>query len=118
VHQYAQACATSISQYAALAAYTGDQGPVAEMREEYRARRDLLYSGLSEIGLEFPRPEGAFYAFVPLGRNLIQKAIEEGIIIVPGEAFGSNAPDYARLSYATSRENLSRAVRRLAALVE
>ncbi|NLA38727.1 MAG: pyridoxal phosphate-dependent aminotransferase [Methanomicrobiales archaeon] len=118
VHQYAQACATSISQYAALAAYTGDQGEVARMREEYRARRDLLYSGLSGLGLKFPRPEGAFYAFVPMGRNLIDKAIEGGIIIVPGEAFGSRAPDYARLSYATSRENLSRAVGRLAALVE
>jgi aspartate aminotransferase len=118
VHQYAQACATSISQYAALAAYTGDQGPVKQMREEYRARRDLLYEGLSSLGFEFPRPEGAFYAFVPMGRNLIQKAIEDGVIIVPGEAFGSKAPDYARFSYATSRENLSRAVGRLQALVE
>ena len=118
VHQYAQACATSISQYAALAAYTGDQGPVKQMREEYRARRDLLYEGLSSLGFEFPRPEGAFYAFVPMGRNLIQKAIEDGVIIVPGEAFGSSAPDYARFSYATSRENLSRAVGRLKALVE
>ncbi|WP_333582712.1 pyridoxal phosphate-dependent aminotransferase [Methanoculleus bourgensis] len=118
VHQYAQACATSISQYAALAAYTGDQGPVKQMREEYRARRDLLYSGLTDLGFEFPRPEGAFYAFVPMGRNLIQKAIEDGVIIVPGEAFGSKAPDYARFSYATSRENLSRAVGRLQALVE
>ena len=118
VHQYAQACATSISQYAALAAYTGDQGPVKQMREEYRARRDLLYEGLSGLGFEFPRPEGAFYAFVPMGRNLIQKAIEDGVIIVPGEAFGSKAPDYARFSYATSRENLSRAVERLKALME
>ena len=118
VHQYAQACATSISQYAALAAYTGDQGPVEQMREEYRVRRDLLYEGLSGLGFEFPRPEGAFYAFVPMGRNLIQKAIEDGVIIVPGEAFGSKAPDYARFSYATSRENLSRAVGRLQALVE
>lgn len=118
VHQYAQACATSISQYAALAAYTGDQGPVKQMREEYRARRDLLYSGLTDLGFEFPRPEGAFYAFVPMGRNLIQKAIEDGVIIVPGEAFGSKAPDYARFSYATSRENLSRAVERLKALME
>ncbi|MFA7072562.1 MAG: pyridoxal phosphate-dependent aminotransferase [Methanoculleus sp.] len=118
VHQYAQACATSISQYAALAAYTGDQEPVKQMREEYRVRRDLLYEGLSSLGFEFPRPEGAFYAFVPMGRNLIQKAIEDGVIIVPGEAFGSKAPDYARFSYATSRENLSRAIQRLAALVE
>lgn len=118
VHQYAQACATSISQYAALAAYTGDQGPVARMRDEYHARRDLLYEGLSGLGFDFPRPEGAFYAFVPMGRSLIQKAIENGVIIVPGEAFGSKAPDYARFSYATSRENLSRAVERLEALME
>ncbi|HOB18182.1 MAG TPA: pyridoxal phosphate-dependent aminotransferase [Candidatus Methanoculleus thermohydrogenotrophicum] len=118
VHQYIQACATSISQYAALAAYTGDQGPVARMRDEYRARRDLLYDGLSGIRFNFPRPEGAFYMFVPMGRNIIEKAIEAGVIIVPGEAFGSRAPDYARISYATSRENLSRAVERLAALVE
>ncbi|MFY9194243.1 MAG: pyridoxal phosphate-dependent aminotransferase [Methanoculleus sp.] len=118
IHQYAQACATSISQYAALAAYTGDQRPVARMREEYRARRDLLYEGLFGLGFDFSRPEGAFYAFVPLGRNLIERAIEDGVIIVPGGAFGSRAPDYARFSYATSRENLSRAVERLAALVE
>jgi aspartate aminotransferase len=118
VHQYIQACATSISQYAALAAYTGDQGPVARMRDEYRARRDLLYDGLSGIRFNVPRPEGAFYMFVPMGRNIIEKAIEAGVIIVPGEAFGSRAPDYARISYATSRENLSRAVERLAALVE
>ncbi len=118
VHQYIQACATSIAQYAALAAYTGDQGPVARMRDEYRARRDLLYDGLSGIRFNFPRPEGAFYMFVPMGRNIIEKAIEAGVIIVPGEAFGSRAPDYARISYATSRENLSRAVERLAALVE
>lgn len=118
VHQYAQACATSISQYAALAAYTGDQQPVVQMREEYRARRDLLYKGLSSLGLDLPRPEGAFYAFVPMGRNLIEKAIKDGIIIVPGVAFGSQAPDHARFSYATSQENLSRAVERLSALVE
>ena len=118
IHQYAQACATSISQYAALAAYTGDQSAVARMREEYRARRDLLYDGLVGLGFDFPRPEGAFYMFVPMGRNLIEKAIDAGVIIVPGGAFGSRAPDYARFSYATSRENLSRAVGRLGKLME
>jgi len=117
VHQYAQACATSISQYAALAAYTGDQEPVVRMRNEYRARRDLLYDGLTGLGFDFPRPEGAFYMFVPMGRNLIEKAIDAGVIIVPGSAFGSRAPEYARFSYATSRENLSRAVGRLGELM-
>ena len=117
VHQYAQACATSISQYAAVAAYTGDQTPVARMREEYRARRDLLYEGLTGLGFDFPRPEGAFYMFVPMGQNLIQKAIANGVIIVPGDAFGSRAPDYARISYATSRQNLTRAIARLGELM-
>ncbi|WP_292521277.1 pyridoxal phosphate-dependent aminotransferase [Methanoculleus sp.] len=118
VHQYAQACATSISQYAALAAYTGDQRPVEQMRQEYRARRDLLYAGLTDLGLNFPRPEGAFYMFVPMGQALIQRAVDAGVIIVPGGAFGSRAPDHARFSYATSRENLSRAIARLKALME
>ena len=118
IHQYAQACATSISQYAALAAYTGDQSAVAAMREEYRARRDILYAGLTGLGLDFPRPEGAFYMFVPMGRALVEKAIAAGVIIVPGGAFGTRAPDHARFSYATSRENLSRAVERIGTLME
>src|SRR5208337_1280000 len=56
VHQYCQACATSISQYAALAAYTGDQSAVAEMCNEYLARRDMLVKGLSELGFLLPVP--------------------------------------------------------------
>ena len=113
VHQYCQACATSISQYAALAAYTGDQAPVRQMRDEYRARRDLLCKGLFDIGFSFPVPEGAFYAFVPMKPALVQKIIDSGVILTPGSAFGANAPDYARLSYAASRENLMRALDRI-----
>jgi len=113
VHQYCQACATSISQYAALAAYTGDQRPVMMMRDEYRARRDLMYRALSGMGFAFPKPEGAFYAFVPMEQLLAERIIERGVIIVPGTAFGVNAPDSARLTYSTSRENLQRALDRI-----
>jgi aspartate aminotransferase len=113
VHQYCQACATSISQYAALAAYTGDQSPVQMMRDEYQVRRDLFCKGLEDLGFVFPVPEGAFYTFVPMKPALTQKIIEHGIIIVPGAAFGVNAPEYARFSYATSRENLYRALERI-----
>ena len=66
VHQYCQACATSVSQYAALAAYEGDQSPVTMMRDEYKVRRDLFCKGLAALGFSFPVPEGAFYAFVPM----------------------------------------------------
>jgi aspartate aminotransferase len=114
VHQYAQACATSISQYAALAAYTGTQAPVREMRDEYRVRRDLLYQGLTTMGFSFPRPEGALYAFVPMKLPLLKRILEKGVVIVPGTAFGRNAPAYARMSYAASQKDLREALRRIA----
>jgi aspartate aminotransferase len=114
VHQYCQACATSIAQYAAAAAYSGDQSAVVAMREEYRARRDLLYEGLTSLGYEFPKPEGAFYMFVPMGQDRIGEAIRKGVLIVPGASFGENATGHARMSYATSRETLRAAVERLA----
>jgi len=118
VHQYCQACVTSISQYAAVAAYDGDQAPVSVMRDEYKVRRDLLWKGLSDLGLEFAVPEGAFYAFVPMKPALAEKIIGAGVVIVPGTAFGANAPEYARFSYATSRENLYRALDRIRKIMD
>ncbi|MDD1676394.1 MAG: aminotransferase class I/II-fold pyridoxal phosphate-dependent enzyme, partial [Methanomicrobiales archaeon] len=114
VHQYCQACATSIAQFAAVAAYTGTQAPVQEMRKEYHQRRDLVYEGLLDLGFSFPRPEGAFYAFVPMEQKLLNRILEKGVIIVPGAAFGRNAPGYARLSYAASRGNLLCALQKIA----
>jgi aspartate aminotransferase len=118
VHQYCQACATSISQYAALTAYTGPQECVRVMRQEYLYRRDYLYRELTRMGFSFPEPEGAFYMFVPMKRSLIGKILERGVVIVPGEAFGCLAPDYARMSYATSRKNLETAVERIQEALE
>ncbi len=113
VHQYCQACATSISQYASLAAYTGDQSLVAAMHQEYEARRDLIYHGFQSMGIDFPIPEGAFYAFVPMDQALIARILSKGVVIVPGSAFGKNAPDYARLSYASPRNILTEALDRI-----
>jgi aspartate aminotransferase len=118
VHQYCQACATSISQYAAVAAYEGDQSAVATMRDEYEARRDLIWNGLTRMGFDFPRPEGAFYIFVPMKPALTQKIISAGVIAVPGTAFGVNAPEYTRFSYATSRQNIMTALERIERLVK
>lgn len=117
IHQYCQTCATSISQYAAVAAYTGDQSCVSAMREEYQIRRDLLCNGLHDLGFEFPTPQGAFYAFVPLGSETTKKVLDAGVIVVPGDAFGKMATEYARFSYATSRENIMAALMRIATVV-
>lgn len=113
VHQYCQTCATSISQHAALAAYTGDQTCVREMKKEYAARRELIYNGLNGLGFDFPKPEGAFYAFVPMDQETIQKIIDACVIVIPGDAFGINALNYARFSYAASREDITEALLRI-----
>jgi aspartate aminotransferase len=118
VHQYCQACATSISQYAAVAAYEGDQSAVAVMRDEYRIRRDLIWGGFAKMGFDFPKPEGAFYIFVPMKPALTDKIISSGVIAVPGSAFGVNAPEYTRFSYATSRQNILTALERIGKLVK
>jgi aspartate aminotransferase len=117
VHQYCQACASSISQYAALAAYNGPQDCVSGMRDEYRARRDYLYGELTRLGFDFPAPQGAFYLFVPMAQSMIEEIIKRGVIIVPGVAFGVNAPDYARICYAASMENMKQAVERISGVV-
>ncbi|MDD1654017.1 MAG: aminotransferase class I/II-fold pyridoxal phosphate-dependent enzyme, partial [Methanomicrobiales archaeon] len=113
LHQYCQACATSIAQYAAVAAFTGDQSSIEVMRREDRARRDLLYDGLTRLGISFPIPEGAFYMYVPFGRELTGKILHKGVVIVPGDAFGRNTPEYARLCYAVSRETIEEAIHRI-----
>lgn len=117
VQQYTLACPTSIAQYAALAAYTGPQDSVAAMKTEYEARRDLLISGLHKMGVSVNRPDGAFYAFPQMDADLVRRIVDAGVIITPGTAFGSAGAGYARMSYATSQENIKEALARMAKVV-
>jgi len=88
-HQYVQACANSIAQKAALAAITGPQECVAEMRESFLRRRDLLIKGLKDLGIECVVPKGAFYAFPKVDNSMeaVMKLLEAGVITAPGSAF-------------------------------
>jgi aspartate aminotransferase len=114
--------ATSIAQYATIAALEGDQACVEKMRVEYAKRRDYIVGRLRKIpGIACGEPQGAFYVFprvnalygkkhqgkpinssVALSETLLEKA---HIATVPGSGFG--ADDYIRLSYATSMEKIS-----------
>ncbi|MDN4593240.1 pyridoxal phosphate-dependent aminotransferase [Polycladomyces subterraneus] len=120
---------TSIAQYAAIAALTGTQEPVDTMRAAFKERRDFVVKRLSEIpGFRILPPQGAFYAFVNV-RTAIDaspfenvdawvKALldEEKVAVVPGSAFGS--PDHIRISYATSMNQLEKALDRIQRFVE
>ena len=111
---------TSISQYAALAALTGDQTSVARMLKEFQQRRDRLVAGLNRLSpLQCFMPGGAFYAWCnvsALGQSADATAaqwLDEALIAtVPGEGFG--APGFIRFSFAASVKTIDEALTRLA----
>ncbi len=113
---------SSITQYASLAAISGDQECVEKMRREFEARRELVCKRLSAMpGITCPSPDGAFYAFFSVAAHFgkefagkkvkdsasfCQVALEQAHVnLVPGSAFG--AEGYVRLSFAASRELLT-----------
>ena len=115
IHQYVQACASSISQAAALEAITGPQDCVAQMRDEVRSRRDLLVKGFREMGVDLVEPQGAFYLFPRVGDGDLVAAqlAKAGVIVVPGSAFGPGGKEHIRISYAARRADLEEALRRM-----
>jgi aspartate aminotransferase len=115
----------AFAQHAAVAALEGPRDDVVKMREAYRSRRDLVLAGLREIrGIAIADIPGTFYAFPDVSAFLGRKAgnhvintSEElcdwlleahGVSTVPGSAFG--APNSIRLSFATSEDNLRKAL--------
>ena len=110
--------ATSFAQYGALAALSGPQTFVEDMRNEYDVRRQFVYSRLSTISnISVNLPEGAFYFFVnctKLGlksQNLCDKLLNRyKVAAVPGIAFGHDAS--VRLSYCTTLDVLNEGITR------
>jgi aspartate aminotransferase len=130
--QYTSA-ANSITQRAVIAALSGDQQPMLDMKAAFLKRRDLVLSLLKEIpGLNYNIPHGAFYFFPDVrhffGRkyagNLISNADdlcmflikEGGLSLVSGSAFGDS--NCIRISYATSENILMEAMNRLKTTLE
>jgi len=116
-------CASSIAQYAALACFTPESIALYEERKaQFKQRRDYIVPQLERLGLKVPVvPDGAFYVYADcsaisddadaLTLDILNQA---GVVLVPGLDFGpSTSRSHIRLSYATSMENLERAVARL-----
>ncbi|WP_461461188.1 pyridoxal phosphate-dependent aminotransferase [Methanobrevibacter sp.] len=112
VHQYATACASSISQIGGIEALTGPQESVNKMVREFKRRRDLICDSLNDMGYECIKGEGAFYVFPKVNNPeiFVKKAMDAGVICVPGLAFGSAGQDFVRMSYANSYENIEKAM--------
>ena len=116
--------AASMVQRASIAALTGPQDCVSEMREDYIRLRDRVLEGFKTIpGLTCTVPEGAFYvypnvsAFIGKGgiksaADLAAKLLSEAhVVCVPGEAFGTR--EHIRLSYATSEAAIRKGLQRM-----
>lgn len=123
LHSHSVSQATSFVQYAGLAALQGDQTCVADMVAEFRARKELLISGLNELDIKCARPDGAFYAFADVseygsGEEVAELLLDKALVATtPGAAFGSAGNDYIRISYATSQERIKEALRRMEAVL-
>jgi aminotransferase len=124
-HQYIVMSAPTMAQIGAVAALEESQDAVEEMRRAYDVRRRLIVDGLREAGLPTFEPEGAFYCFPdirPTGlssEEFAQRLLkEERVACVPGDAFGPSGEGFLRCSYATSREEIEEALRRISRFVE
>ena len=120
---------SSISQAAAVEALSGDQSFIKVRADAFKERRDFVVSGLNKIdGINCLNPQGAFYVFpsckgclgkthkelgkIETDTDFVTKLLEStGVAVVQGSAFGLDG--FFRISYATSMDNLEKAVQRI-----
>ncbi|MBT2662320.1 pyridoxal phosphate-dependent aminotransferase [Bacillus sp. ISL-45] len=120
---------TTPAQYATIAAYAGEQDAVETMRSAFEDRLEIIHGKLNDIpGINCIKPQGAFYLFPNAKEAALMSGCkdvdefaevlltEANVAVVPGSGFG--APDYMRLSYATSLDQLEEAVSRIHKFIE
>ena len=120
LHGYVVTCASSVSQKAAIAAWTDEAAVVREeMRGIFHQRRDHLLGLLrNELGLRCVTPDGAFYTMVDVSRygdslRVAEAGLEQGVVTIPASAFGSESEGFLRISFCADEAKLSEGVRRL-----
>jgi aspartate aminotransferase/aminotransferase len=123
-HQGIATCANSFAQAGTAEALRNCQADVDRMIDEYKKRRDLMVEMLSRInGIKTPTPSGAFYVFpsikdlgIPSMEFCTRLLEEEGVAVVPGQAFG--VPDgYFRATYCRPENEITEALTRMANFV-
>nr|WP_206698993.1 aminotransferase [Brevibacillus agri] len=120
IHQYTMLCAPTMAQMAALEALRHGRADMERMVESYRQRRNYVVDGFRQIGLACHEPDGAFYAFPSVAATGLSSAefaekllLEEKVAVVPGDVFGESGQGHIRCSYATSMEQLKKALERM-----
>jgi aminotransferase len=120
IHQYSMLCASIIGQEAALEAIRNGSRDTAEMRDQYRVRRNFIVNAFNAMGLPCHLPRGSFYAFPsiqPSGLSSKEFAVallqEERVACVPGSAFGPSGEGFLRCCFATALDQIQIATERM-----
>jgi alanine-synthesizing transaminase len=113
-------------QVAATAALNGPQDCIAEIRERYRARRDVLIDGLRQAGWPIPEPEATMFAWAPIppayrgiGSLAFSKLLLEraNVAVSPGIGFGEYGEGFVRIALVENRQRLRQATRNIKAFL-
>ncbi len=114
----------SVSQHAALAALTGPQDCVEEMRQTYDARRKAMCEGLDAIGIPYAEPQGAFYVYANFSvvgipaSQFCERLLREGrVLMYPGTIYGDYTDDFVRMSLTQPVERIREAMTRIQTVV-
>jgi len=109
-------------QVAATAALNGPQDCIAEIRDRYRARRDVVVEGLQQAGWDIPTPPATMFAWAPvppafrsLGSLAFSKLLLEqaNVAVAPGVGFGEYGENYVRIALVENRQRLRQATRNI-----
>ncbi len=128
MEKYAQYSAAGVNhpmQYGAIQGLQSGNPQMKDILADYNKRRLYTYDRLIKMGLEVPKPYGAFY-IMPKISNVFPTSdefstalmTEQEVAVVPGSAFGSYADEYVRISYATSQDNLEEGLNRMEEFVQ
>ena len=120
LHGYVTTCASTISQKAALAAWSNEATEARrETRDIFRRRRDHLLALIrGKCGLRCVTPEGAFYTMVDVSDygssvEVAEAMLDAGVVTVPGSAFGSESEGFLRVSFCADLPVLAEGVKRM-----
>lgn len=111
-------------QRAAVAALTGPLDHLAEVRETYRRRRDLVVESLNALGWDLKPPLGSFYVWFPARDGMSSEEFcgmlldRAGVVVAPGAGYGSQGEGWARISLTVPDDRLEEAMARLRSALE
>ena len=120
IHLYNSICASTPSQYGAIAAFNEVKDELVMMNTAYKQRRDYIYARLKQMKLAVEKPQGAFYIFPDISAynedsfQFCMDLIEnEQLAVVPGKSFSKFGEGYIRMSFACKMEEIEEACDRL-----